>query len=157
MRKLSRVFSIALSVVVLTSCSSAPKPREKEVVVPDSHRKTYETFRYAPAMRAGDLLFLSGVVVQLGDGETEKNIVPAIERAFEEIELILGEAGGDWSDVVDVTSYLTDLDAQITDLWQVKQSRVPAPYPTWSAIGVDRLFGGDGALIEIKVTAYLPQ
>jgi len=128
----------------------------KQVIVPTALQATYDELQFAPAVRAGGMLYLSGVVIQLGEGETDAEIRPAVERGFDEIESTLSEAGADWSDVVDVTSYLTDLDRQIGPLWEIKAERVPAPYPAWTAIGIDRLFGGDRALIEIKVTAYLP-
>ena len=148
---------LVAAAIVISGCanSSAPKS-QRQVVVPDSLKSTYENFEFAPAMRAGPMLYLSGVVAGLKEGETSADIRPAIERAFDQIELVLKESGASWHDVVDVTSYLTDLDSQIGPLWEVKGSRVPAPYPAWTAIGVSRLFGGDAALIEIKVTAYLP-
>ncbi len=130
---------------------------QKQVIVPETLKGNYDSFKFAPAMRAGDMLYLSGVVVTLKDGETVENIAPAVERAFDEIELILAEAGASWKDVVDVTSYAVDLDRDMGPMWAVKEHRVPAPYPAWTAIGTTRLFGGDNALIEIKVTAYLPK
>ncbi|MEO1574265.1 MAG: Rid family hydrolase [Pseudomonadota bacterium] len=142
-----------LAVLMFCSgCATAVKP-PAGVVVPDGMETTYREFQYAPAVRAGSMLYLSGVVARIADGET--SMVPAIERAFDEIETILSHAGATWSDVVDVTSYMTDLDAQIGPLWQVKGQRVTEPYPAWTAIGVERLYGGDAAIIEIKVTAYL--
>lgn len=131
--------------------------QSKQVIVPDALKEAYENFQFAPAMRAGDMLYLSGVVVTLAEGETTENIAPAVERAFDQIELILAEAGASWNDVVDVTSYAVDLDRDMMPMWAVKEKRVPAPYPAWTAIGTTRLFGGDNALIEIKVTAYLPK
>lgn len=130
---------------------------QKQVVVPESMKDNYENFKFAPATRAGDMLYLSGVVVTLKDRETTADIAPAVGRAFDEIELVLKEAGASWADVVDVTSYAVDLDRDMGPMWAVKEKRVPAPYPSWTAIGTTRLFGGDNALIEIKVTAYLPK
>ncbi|WP_189498673.1 Rid family hydrolase [Algimonas arctica] len=126
-----------------------------DTIVPASLAETYETLQYAPATRAGDMLYLSGVLAIMAEGET--SIEPAIERSFDEIEMILAESGADWSDVVDVTSYTTDLDAHLGPLWGIKSERVGAPYPSWTLIGVDRLYGGDGAIIETKMTAYLPE
>lgn len=155
---------LALS-LCLAACSANadPKPAEtglkpqKQVIIPKGHQETYDTLKYAPAMRVGDMVYLSGVVVTLKDDETATNITPAVERAFDEIEAILNASGGDWSDAVDVTSFYTDLDAHLFPMWDVKEVRVPAPYPAWTAIGVDRLYGGDNAIIEIKVTAYIPE
>lgn len=154
--KLSRAALTSILPLFLAATPTMAKDH-KQTIIPPSHKQTYENFQYAPAVRAGDILYLSGVVARLDKGETIDNIAPAMDRAFNEIELILKEAGADWSDVVDVTSYITNFDKLAEPMWAVKVKRVPAPHPAWTAIGVERLFGGDAALIEIKVTAYLPQ
>lgn len=154
-----KYLSLAVAALLLPACSTtinadATSKSLRQTIVPDALAQTYDELQYAPATRAGDMLYLSGVLAIVEDGET--SIEPAIERSFDEIEMILAEAGADWSDVVDVTSYTTDLDAHLGPLWGIKAERVAAPYPSWTLIGVDRLYGGDGAIIETKVTAYLP-
>ena len=146
--------TLALMVLSLSGCASVDTA-DKQAVVPGPLRSVYADFKYAPAMRVDNVLYLSGVVAIRKDGETSDT--PAIMRAFNEIEMILAEAGADWSHAVDVTTYLTDFDGQIGPLWAVKENRVPAPYPAWTAIGVSRLYGGEAAIIEIKVTAHLPK
>jgi opacity protein-like surface antigen len=42
-----------------------------DVIVPDSARKTYESWHFAPAVRHGDLIFFSGVVAQGDSAEDE--------------------------------------------------------------------------------------
>lgn len=148
---------ISLAAVALMAITTPAASAQKQVIIPETLKENYENFRFAPAVRAGDMLYLSGVVARLKDDETDADIKPAVNRAFAEIEMILEASGADWSDVVDVTSYLTDLDKYVGPMWAVKQERVPAPYPAWTAIGVSRLFGGEKAIIEIKVTAYLPE
>ena len=157
-------YFLAVMGVLLTGCSvqseandGESKPLLKQVIIPAALQSTYDDLQYAPAVRAGDFVYLSGVVVMLNDDETLDDIKPAAERAFAEIEMVMKEAGIDWSHVVDVTSYMTDLDNQLLPFWDVKTIHVPAPYPAWTAIGVDRLYGGQKALIEIKVTAYAPK
>lgn len=155
MRQAKATFFIAIAAFALIHATSGASA-QKQVIIPESLKDSYDNFRFAPAVRAGDMVYLSGVVARLKDDETDADIKPAVIRAFEEIEMILKASGGDWSDVVDVTSYLTDLNKYVGPMWAVKQERVPAPYPAWTAIGVSQLFGGKKAIIEIKVTAYLP-
>lgn len=158
--KRGRVGLALLALATLSACAAnittktSPEPL-RDTIVPASLQETYDALQYAPATRAGDMLYLSGVVATVAEGET--SIEPAIERSFDEIEMILAKAGASWSDVVDVTSYTTDLDAHLGPLWGIKAERVGAPYPSWTLIGVDRLYGGDAAIIETKVTAYLPR
>lgn len=147
------ILSTLLALTVLSGCAVSSKTvTGKSVIIPESLQSPYEQFQYAPAVRAGNLVYLSGVVVTRRDNEAIKT---SIERAFDEIELILAKTNADWSNVVDVTSYMTDLDTHIGPLWAVKGERVSAPYQAWTVIGIERLYGGDDAIIEIKVTAYL--
>jgi len=154
---LKYVTIIVAFLAIITTETPTMANQQKEAIVPEALKDTYENFKFAPAMRAGDMIYLSGVVVTLGEGETTDNIAPAVERAFDQIEMTLAEAGASWADVVDVTSYAVDLDRDMMPMWAVKEKRVPAPHPAWTAVGTTRLFGGDAALIEIKVTAYLPK
>ena len=157
--RLISAMAAGVGALVLSGCvasmstTTASKPL-RQTIVPDSMKATYDSLQFAPATRAGDMLFLSGVVAVIEDGET--TIDPAVARMFSQIEVVLAEADADWSDVVDVTSYTTDLDAHVGPLWAAKAERIGAPYPSWTLIGVDRLYGGEAAIIETKVVAYLP-
>lgn len=77
---------------------------------------------YPHARRVGDLLFLSGVGprqrgskeipgVKLGPtGEViSYDIEVQCRSVFENVRLVLEDAGLEWSDLVDVTVYLTDM------------------------------------------------
>lgn len=152
---------VLLPLLMLQACASivvTEKPKMlPKTIVPSQLQSTYDSFQYAPAVRAGDFIYLSGVVAAVGADKSPSALTAAIEKAFDDIDMIFEAAETDWDHVVDVTTYLTDLDAHLGSLWDVKASRVSAPYPAWTAIGVDRLYGGDDAIIEIKVTVYHPQ
>jgi enamine deaminase RidA (YjgF/YER057c/UK114 family) len=66
----------------------------------------------------------------------------------------LKRAGAGWDDVVDMTSYHSDVEAQIETMALVHKRYVKAPYPAWSAIGVARILGG--GITEIKIVAKRP-
>ena len=55
-----------------------------------------------------------------------------------------------------MTTYHTDIDAQIADISTVKNRHVKAPFPAWTAIQISRLFE-PSAVTEIKVTAWKPK
>lgn len=109
---------------------------------------------YAQAIVAGDSIYLSGVVAGRAPGETDMK--PGFDRAFAAIAEILKRAGASWDDVVDITTFHTDLDAQLADFSTVKNRYVKAPFPTWTAIGITRLYEPT-ALVEIKVVAHKPR
>jgi len=115
-------------------------------------RKFQEEWGYSDAVVAGDTIYLSGIVVGQREGES---LEEAYDRTYDQIEAILKRAGASWDDVVDITSFHTDVVAQMPAIVAAHKKRVKAPYPAWTAIGVDRLIPERG-LTEIKVVARRP-
>ena len=139
----------------LFALAGVPAARaEAERIVPPGWETTYENFHYAPAVRAGDTLYLSGVVANLSEDPAQRDMDAAFDGAFRAIASILAEAGASWADVVEMTSFHTDLPEQIVTFSAVKDRWVQAPYPAWTAIDIDRLYPDDG-IAEIRVTAWL--
>ena len=104
-------------------------------------------------MIAGDLIFLSGIVAGQAPGET--SLAPAYERVFRIIGRILERAGASHADIVDVTSYHTDITAQIEAYSEVQRRFLGSPPPAWTAVDVDRLLP-DRGITEIKIVARRP-
>lgn len=117
-----------------------------DVIVPETMRKAYDAFHYAPAVREAGLIFCSGVI---GQGESAED---EFRNAWEKIGAVLTEAGADFADIVDTTIYLVDLAANAQVMARVKDEFVHAPYPASTWIGVSGLIR-PGARAEIKVTA----
>ena len=105
---------------------------------------------YADAVIAGDKVYLSGVIVTPRPGESD--LKPAFTRAFERIGRTLERAGVSWDDVIDLTSYHTDLQGSINDMVEVKNRYIKAPFPAWTAIGISALYEADG-VVEVKIVA----
>jgi enamine deaminase RidA (YjgF/YER057c/UK114 family) len=114
--------------------------------------KIWEDWGFADAIVTGDTIYLSGVVAGVREGETDLRV--AYTRAFERIGEILKNAGASWDDVVDITSFHTDLTTQMPAIVAVKKNYVKPPYPAWTAIQVSRLIPSNG-ITEIKVVAKL--
>ena len=117
-------------------------------------RKYQEEWGYADAVITGDTVYLSGVVAVLRDGEPD--LKPAYERAFARIGKILQRSGASWDDVVEMTSYHTDLTTQMPAIVAVKKKYVRDPPPAWTAVEVARLIP-DRGITEIKIVAKLPK
>ena len=113
-------------------------------------RAGQEELGYADAVIAGDLIFLSGVVAARAPGET--SLEPAYERVFRDIGQILERAGAGYGDIVEMSSYHTDVTAQIGALSRVQRRLLGSPPPAWTAIDVDRLLPSDG-ITEIRIVA----
>ena len=116
-------------------------------------RRFQEETGYSDAVVAGDTIYLSGVVVGLREGEA---LAAAYDRTYARIGAILARAGAGWDDVVDITSYHTDIGAQFPAMVAVHRRYVTAPFPAWTAIDVDRLIPERG-ITEIKIVARRPE
>lgn len=151
MRDLIALLAAAASVPALAGAR-----QEATVILPESPqaRKIHEEWGFAEAIVAGDTVYLSGVVVGLGPAETD--LEAAYARAFDRMGASLRRAGAGWDDVVDITSYHTDLTTQMPAIIAVKHRYVKPPFPAWTAIGVSRLIP-DRGLTEIKLVAKVPK
>ena len=135
----------------LTPETNAPR------IIPEGWEGTYNNFHYAPAVRAGDTIYLSGIVAGLAGEEDENNpadLEAAFDRCFDALEAVLAEAGADFSHVVEMTTFHTELIHQVGPFTTSKDKYLKAPYPAWTAIDVDRLYPERG-LVEIKLIAYV--
>ncbi|MCQ4308667.1 RidA family protein [Pseudomonas stutzeri] len=128
---------------------------QRDVVFPPARQALYERNRYSPAIRSNGLLFVSGQVGSREDGSPEPELETQVRLAFENLNAILKAADCTFDDVIDVTLFIVDPEAQFDTIWKV----VPdywgsAPHPTLTAVGVTWLYGFQ---FEIKVIARLPE
>ncbi|RCK19266.1 endoribonuclease L-PSP [Thalassospira profundimaris] len=125
-----------------------------QAIFPPNRHALYEAHGYSPAIRSGDLLFVSGQVGSREDGTPEPDFKKQVELAFENLRAILEAAGCSFDDIIDVTSFHTDPENQFGDIMAVKGAVFDrAPYSNWTAVGVTWLSGFD---FEIKVVARIP-
>lgn len=120
-----------------------------DVIVPESARKTYENWHFAPAVRHGDLIFVSGVV---GQGDTPEE---EFRNAWTSLGETLSEAGVGYEDIIDTTIYMVDLQKNTPAMAKAKDEFIKAPYPASTWIGITELVI-PGARAEIKVIARQP-
>jgi enamine deaminase RidA (YjgF/YER057c/UK114 family) len=145
----------AVAAVILASAACAGA-RDSAKVVMTEHPiglKYEKEWGFCDAIVVGDTVYLSGVVALTRDGDA--NLEAAYTRAFEQIAVSLKRAGVSWDDVVEITTYHTDVNAQMPAIVAVKNKYVRAPFPAWTAIQVVRLIPDKG-ITEIKLVAKLP-
>ncbi len=127
---------------------------QRDAIFPAGRQDLYEKNRYSAAIRSGDLLFVSGQVGSRGDGSPEPDFEAQVRLAFANLEATLRAGGCGLDDIVDVTTFHTDPEKQFDAIMTVKGDVFPkAPYPNWTAVGVNWLAGFD---FEIKVIARIP-
>lgn len=128
---------------------------QRQAIFPAERHALYEQHKYSAAIQSGDLLFVSGQVGSRADGTPEPDFERQVQLAFDNLENVLKAAGCTFQDVVDVTSFHTDPETQFETFMAVREKNLgEAPYPNWTAVGVNWLAGFD---VEIKVIARLPR
>jgi enamine deaminase RidA (YjgF/YER057c/UK114 family) len=136
-----------------TEAIAGARQEAKVLMAPDPASLKFEQdWGFSDAIVTCDTIYLSGVVAGVRDGETDLKI--GYTRAFERIGEILKNAGAGWDDVVEITSFHTDLTTQMPAIVAVKNNYVKPPFPAWTAIQVSRLIPTNG-ITEIKIVAKL--
>lgn len=122
------------------------------VTLPDDPdaRRAREDWLYADAVLSGDTAYLSGIIALPADGDASSEA--AFDRAFGRLADRLGRVGCSWDDVVDMTSFHTDIDAQLPAFKATMRKYIRLPFVAWNAIGVSRLAVPSG-VAEIKLVA----
>ncbi len=124
-----------------------------ERIIPASMRGQYDNFHFAPAVRVGDLLLCSGQIGADEAGSCPEDPETQFRLAFEGLKAIVEEAGGSMANVVEMTTFHTDM-SLLGTFMKVKDQFVAEPYPAWTAIGCTEL-AMPGARVEIKATAVI--
>lgn len=111
---------------------------------------------YSHAVRAGNLLFISGQiafdadgnVIGVGDMEAQARAV------FANLGRVLAAAGAGPEHLTALTIFLTDMSRR-ADVSKVRREFVVEPYPASSLVGVNELAHPD-LLVEVEAIAVLP-
>ena len=122
--------------------------RVPELAEPISH--------YTDAVRAGNLLFVSGFVPVDGDGRLVggDDVVAQTRQVLANLGAVLSAAGATFADVVKVTVYLTDI-ADRVRINPVRQEVFGDARPASTLVEVSAL-AVPGAKLEIEAVALIP-
>ncbi len=121
---------------------------------------------YSHARRAGNLLFLAGI----GPRVRGKSEVPGVtlgadgrvlsydfesqcRQVFENVRMVLEDAGSSWDRIVDVTAFLTNIGRDFATFNQFYAEAFPENRPTRTTVEVSRL--PTPIAIELKVIAMV--
>ena len=118
----------------------------------------YKRLTFAPAVRKGNLLFISGQGASKVDSTTGKTIVKGdmVEQTkviYEKLKVILEAAGASFEDVVWTTDYITTTENYKATA-EVRRQYFGDSFPASTGVIVKGLLG-KGALIEIDAVAML--
>jgi 2-aminomuconate deaminase len=125
--------------------------------------KTFESKRapepvgaFPHAKRVGNLLFLSGIGPRVRGNVVSYDIETQCRAVFENVRLVLEDAGASWNDIVDVTVFLTNMKKDFptyNKLYAQYFSGDSKPNPTRTTIEVGAL--PTPIAIELKVIAAI--
>ena len=110
---------------------------------------------FVHAVRAGDVIYVSGLLALDGDGQI---VAPGdarrqAEMIFNSLSSILAAAGGSLEGLVKLTTYVTDItDRSIIN--EVRRAVLPNTRPASTLVEVSGL-AGEGACVEIDAVALL--
>ena len=130
---------------------------DRKAIIPAGMEPVYEKIRYAPAIKAGKTVYVSGQIGRDAGMRLVEGREAQIVQAFENLKTVLAAADASLDDVVDLTTFHTDmrdlpLFMQVRDRYLAKD-----PLPAWTAVGAHMLGGSPGYIIEIKAVAVLPE
>ncbi len=111
---------------------------------------------FTDAVRAGALLFVSGIVAVDADGRLVggDDVVEQTRQVFRNMGEVLAAAGCAFADVVKVTVFLTDIDDR-PRINPVRQEVFGDARPASTLVEVPRL-ALEGARVEIECVAVVP-
>jgi enamine deaminase RidA (YjgF/YER057c/UK114 family) len=115
----------------------------------------YEGLPAAPAVRAGDLLFVSG---QVSADEARRpldagDVRAQATRALDRLQAVVEAAGGGMHDVLDVISFHTDV-RQVRAVLEVAAGYFGDHRPAWTPVGTTGTYD-DGLDVSIRAIAHL--
>jgi len=111
---------------------------------------------YTHVVRHGNLLFLAGQVSADSDGNVvgEGDMGAQVRQVLENMKTVLASQGADFSDVVKVTIYTTDIDAYL-ETGDVRREYWTGGAPASTLVQIERL-ARPAFLVEIESTAIAP-
>ena len=145
----------ALSTLVLAACAHAPAATTTATAVTPEFLTPYgaPTRPFSPAVRVGNLLFLSGQIGTKPDASGEVvagGIQPETRQALENIRELLGRVGSSMDKVVKCTVFMADM-KEWPAMNEVYATFFPTNKPARSAFGATGL--ALNARVEIECIA----
>ena len=111
----------------------------------------YDNFHFAAAAWAGDTLHCAGIIGAKG-GKVPEAFEEEARLAWSAAGEMLKEAGLDYENIVEYTTFHVGLQATMGTFMKVRDEFVSEPWPAWTAIGCTEL-ALPGGRLELRITA----
>jgi len=146
---------LASGCVVVTDNAVGSGTARKTIVIPAGQGEAYDRYHYAPAVRVGDTVIVSGIPAG-GPGSYEDQV----RRMFERAKKVLEAAGAEMSDVVEINTFHAQpkdsaaFNAEFERFLVLHKEYFPSGYPAWTAVGTTALLA-PGAVLEMRLVAVI--
>ncbi len=126
-----------------------------ESIVPAELALLHSQRGHSPGVRLGSLLLISGMLGRDANLAVVAEPEAQLTRLFENLGLVLAEAGCGWSDVAELTAYFTHLRRDFDLFMALRNRYIGEPYPAMTMVGVAEL-AQPGLICEVKGLAVVP-
>lgn len=151
MRTLRCVAACACMVCLAGGCAAGGGERTSI----EHHAREGSRAPFSPAVRVGDVLYLSGQIGARSDGSLPEGLAAQTRQAMDNVAAALELAGSSMDDVFKCTVMLDDV-SQWAEFNRVYVGYfTPGRLPARSSFGADGL--ALGALVEIECLAHVPR
>jgi len=116
-------------------------------------------FSYGALAERGRTLHIAGMTGHHPDGSIEDDLVDQFGIACQSVSRVIGEAGGEPSDLISMTIYTTDVDSyrrQLRAIGERYRRVFGKHYPPMALLGVTELFDPSAA-VELVCVAVVPE
>ncbi|TDN69467.1 RidA family protein [Paraburkholderia sp. BL10I2N1] len=127
-------------------------PTSRQSIIPPPFQAFHDAYHFSPATRVGHTIWVSGQVGIGPDMKAGEGMQAQARIAFESLKAVLETAGASLADVVELTTFHTDLRGELEAFTTVKDQYFPSRYPSWTAVGVTQLALPE-LCIEIRAVA----
>lgn len=147
--------ALLLALLASGCATTMPVAPAKTIVIPPHFDPAYDEYHYAPAVRVGDTVIVSGIPAGPG-----KDYDARVHRMFKRLEGILEAAGATLDDVVEINTFHREpkdtpaFEAEFERFRRIHAEYFPANYPAWTAVGTTALLA-EGAPVEMRVVAVV--
>lgn len=117
---------------------SSQKPK-RQSINPPATQAMYDAYHFSQATRVGDTIWVSGQVGLDAAMKPGKDMEEQARLAFHSLKTVLEAAGATMADIVELTTFHTDLRGDMKAFSEVKDTFLPDRYPSWTAVGVTQL------------------
>ncbi|GAB3626716.1 transmembrane protein [Pandoraea terrae] len=125
---------------------------KRQSIIPPGFQAWYDAYHFSPATRVGDTIWVSGQVGIDAEMRPGEGMQAQARIAFESLKAVLEAAGASLADVVELTTFHTNLRHDIEVFSAVRDEYFPNRYPSWTAVGVTELALPE-LCIEIRAVA----